>query len=176
VSLIETERLKLRKIEDDDWALYQILYSNEDILAHVGPSVSEDVLKKYFSVNKDDTKQNKQYTLIIEEKQSGVSVGSIGMYKIQHTFQRCEIGFMLLPDSWGKGYATEAAKAVVKYAFNELGLNRISAVSAITNIASHKVLEKVGFEREGCLRQNVILKDEYVDDYIFGMLKNEFIV
>ena len=75
---------------------------------------------------------------------------------------------------WGRGYAPEAAGAVLQYAFEELGLNRVWAQHFTRNPASGRVLEKLGFQREGTLRGHQKRFDEFEDSVVYGILASEW--
>ena len=85
-----------------------------------------------------------------------------------------EIGWHFLPEYWGKGFATEAAKAVLQYAFANFRINRIMACPNAENIRSIALCERIGMVREGCVREVRLLNGVYCDEVIFGILKREF--
>ena len=83
---------------------------------------------------------------------------------------------MLGYEYWGKGYATEAAKAVVGFLFNDVNYRKIIAGCDSVNTGSSKVLEKVGMKREAVLREHIKRKDNtWGDDFQYGLLKKEFV-
>jgi ribosomal-protein-alanine N-acetyltransferase len=79
------------------------------------------------------------------------------------------VGYLLKIEAQGKGVASEALTLIKNYAFTTLNLNKLVASCSLNNIGSYKVLEKAGFIREGCLKQNSILNGKYIDDYIYGL-------
>ncbi|GAB57352.1 ribosomal-protein-alanine N-acetyltransferase [Rheinheimera nanhaiensis E407-8] len=83
-----------------------------------------------------------------------------------------EVGFMIKLEAQGKGFAAEALKLVRDFALTELGLNKLVATCSVSNIGSFKVLEKLGFVREACLRKNTLIKGQLVDDYIYHLCKS----
>ena len=85
-----------------------------------------------------------------------------------------DIGYELAPDHWSRGYATEAARVIVKFGFTELKLHRISAWCIADNTASAHVLEKVGMWLEGRLRENEYFKDRWWDTLLFAILEDEW--
>ena len=87
-----------------------------------------------------------------------------------------ELSYWIGRPHWGRGYATEAASAVVAYGFEQLGLHRVFATSLARNIASGRVLEKMGMREEGVLRQHVKHWGRYEDLRFHGMLKGEHVV
>ena len=78
---------------------------------------------------------------------------------------------MLKASSHGKGFASESLQLLIKYAFDELNLNKLVATCAVENIGSFKLLEKFGFKKEGCLEQNTFIKNRYIDDFIYGLCR-----
>ena len=85
------------------------------------------------------------------------------------------IGFTLNKDKWGRGYATEVARALIQFGFKELKLHRIYATSSPLNRASHRVLEKGGMIREGLLRKNILMRGNWRDSVLFAILDEDFV-
>ena len=84
------------------------------------------------------------------------------------------IGYCLDDTAWGQGFATEAAGAVLQWAFGTLDLNRVQSGADTRNRASERVLEKLGFVREGTLREDCIVNGEVSDDSVYGLLRREW--
>ena len=84
------------------------------------------------------------------------------------------ITYYLLPEQWGPGLATETVTTLLKFGFNELGLHRLFATVDPENIASWKVLEKLGLRREGHHREERKIRGEWRDRYIYAILLNEY--
>lgn len=102
-------------------------------------------------------------------KESGKMIGTIELYNYVPKFF-AELGYSFNPNYWGNGYATEAAKAVVDYGFNALRLRRIEAGTFETNIQSIRVCEKVGFTKEGILKNSYLRYDGVIfNKVIFGI-------
>ena len=105
--------------------------------------------------------------------EDGRFIGSCGL-RVHEAPQRAEVGYFMDPQYWGKGYATEACRAVVRFAFVDLGMRRVSADYQARNAASGRVLEKLGFTIEGRLRRHS-LRLGIVDDMIVtGLLREEW--
>ena len=104
----------------------------------------------------------------------GELAGTIGFHKIDWPNQKAEIGYWISAGFQGKGIVTRAARALVDYTFNELGLNRMEIRCAEGNKKSRAIAERLGFHQEGTLRQSLLLNDHYVDMVIYGMLKEEW--
>lgn len=101
------------------------------------------------------------------------AIGSIG-FALGHDVHRftAELGYWLGEPFWGKGIMTEAVKAICEYAFQELGLYRISATPYITNPASARVLEKAGFVREGILRSSAVKEGRVLDQLMYALVSD----
>jgi ribosomal-protein-serine acetyltransferase len=104
----------------------------------------------------------------------GEIAGAIGFHRIDWPNRRAEIGYWISAEFQGKGIVTRAARAVVDYSFNELGLNRVEIHCAEGNRKSRAIAERLGFRQEGVLRGSGLLYDRYVDMVIYGMLKEEW--
>lgn len=104
----------------------------------------------------------------------GAFVGFVHLGEIERAQGRCKLGYLIgEKELWGRGLATEAVRAAVAHAFGPLGLRRIGAGAYATNPASIRVLEKVGFRREGALRSHVRRGDAFIDEILFGVLAGE---
>ncbi|MFC4408128.1 GNAT family N-acetyltransferase, partial [Haloarchaeobius iranensis] len=95
-------------------------------------------------------------------------------HKIQDRTRWAEIAISIAPEHWGNGYATEASELIVDYAFTERNLHRLQARVIEPNDASASVWEKLGFTREGTLRENQFYEGEYVGTRYYGLLEDEW--
>ena len=100
----------------------------------------------------------------------------IGWYCLKYCPPTCdvEVGYRLLRQAWGQGFATEAVSAVIDYAFTTLNLHRISAVVDCENTPSVALLERIGMRREGHFIQNILFKGKYSDEYWYAILAEEW--
>ncbi len=103
----------------------------------------------------------------------GEAVGTIGLDMYNKVLNRAEIGYWVRADLAGRGLVTEAASAVVHWAFANLGLHRIELHAGTENVASVRVAQKLGFRREGLLRDGSKGSFGYYDVYVFGLLEND---
>jgi ribosomal-protein-serine acetyltransferase len=101
-------------------------------------------------------------------------VGSIEIKSIDYTNKKTSIGYWLGADYEGKGIMTQSLRAILKYIFEELNLNKIELHIATENISSNKVAERLSFKKEGTLRQNEWLYDHFVDHNIYALLKEDY--
>jgi RimJ/RimL family protein N-acetyltransferase len=108
----------------------------------------------------------------ITSRQTNDLMGGIGL-SITARHKRGHLGYWLGVDHWGKGYATEAAQAVLRYGFATLGLHRIEAGHYPRNLASGRVLEKIGMQREGVLRDDLLKGDQFEDTVMYAILRTD---
>ncbi len=99
--------------------------------------------------------------------------GGVGL-NISSAHKRAELGYWIAVPFWGKGYATEAARAVIGFGFGTLGLHRINAHYFAGNTGSKRVLEKIGMRHEGRSREHIRKWDQFIDIENYGLLAEEF--
>jgi ribosomal-protein-alanine N-acetyltransferase len=109
------------------------------------------------------------------ERETGALVGSAELDAIDLRRSQAELGYWIRADRWRKGYATEAAAPMLRYAFETLGLHKVRADVAVGNHGSARVLDKLGFTREGTLREDRPLGGAYADHWRYGLLEREFL-
>jgi RimJ/RimL family protein N-acetyltransferase len=112
--------------------------------------------------------------LAVEVVATGQVVGDVGLCWRSDTHRRAEVGYTLLPDHRGLGYATEAATAMVELAFGSLGAHRVSGHLDQRNRASAAVLERLGMRREAHLVENEWVKGEWTDEAVYAVLAREW--
>lgn len=110
----------------------------------------------------------------IERKSDGAFIGMIGLV-FQMEYDRAELGYWLGVPFWNQGYATEAARALLDFAFRELRLNRVYAAHYGDNPASGRVMQKLGMTYEGTLRQHLIRLGRPKDNVCYGILRDEWL-
>lgn len=104
----------------------------------------------------------------------GLYIGRCGMKRSDHELRDAMIWYSLDPAYQGKGYATEASRALVRFAFEQLGLHRVWADADPRNPASIRVMERLGMRREAHHIENVCIRDEWCDSIIYAMLRREW--
>lgn len=102
-------------------------------------------------------------------------MGTVDLFLIDSQNRRAELGYALVFDAWGQGYMAEALKVVLDHAFGPLGLNRIEADVDPRNAPSIASLERLGFQREGLLRERWILDGLVSDSVFFGLLRSDWL-
>jgi RimJ/RimL family protein N-acetyltransferase len=114
------------------------------------------------------------YDLAVILKSEDLLIGRCGFAIGDPDDEQAVLWYTLHPDSWGHGYAPEAARALVGFGFRELGLHRVWADTDPENLASVRVLEKLGMRREGHLRENARVNDVWADSLIYAILEREW--
>lgn len=104
----------------------------------------------------------------------GTLVGVIGLHEINRMHRKTSLGYYLDKQFEGHGIMTQAVEALIKYCFEELDLNRIEISAAVNNEKSRAIPERLGFTREGMLRDNELLNGIYSSSYIYSLLKSEY--
>lgn len=173
---IPTERLVLRALGDVDLpAIYEI-FSHAEVArygsrpAMTAMAEAEEWLEKTRSANRSgDALQ-----LGIERRADRAIVGTCTLWGIHKESRRAEVGYSLGRAHWGQGYMVEAVAALMHFGFETLDLNRLEADTDPRNHASIKVLEKLGFAREGYMRERWIVNGEICDTIFYGLLRREY--
>jgi len=101
-------------------------------------------------------------------------IGTVSLFALNRTQQRAELGYALSSALWGNGYATEMVRMVVAFAFDSIGLSRLEADIDPRNEPSCRLIERVGFLREGLLRERWRVAGEVTDSAIYGLLRSEY--
>lgn len=112
--------------------------------------------------------------VVLERASDGAFLGWCHLTGWNPDHRSAGTGYCLARDAWGQGYATEAARAVLTWAFETLDLNRVQAETDTRNLASARVLEKLGFVREGTLRQDCIVDGDVSDSWVYGLLRRDW--
>ncbi|MES2410001.1 MAG: GNAT family N-acetyltransferase [Bacteroidota bacterium] len=173
---IETKRLLLRRLEPNDAEEILVLRSNPETMKYIPRPLAkskEDALEHIATIE-DKIVNNTGINWGITIKGEPKIIGIIGHYKISPENHRAEIGYMSLPEFNGKGYMSEAIKAVVAYGFEQLNLNSIEAIIAPENIASERVLQKNGFVKEAHLLENELWEGTFLDTVIYSLLRRNW--
>lgn len=167
----------MRETETDDWPVVLAYQRDARYLRYYASTErSEPQVRDFVQMNVDlrYEQPRRKFQLAITLPPDGTLIGNCGVRRKQDNEWEADIGYELNPEYWGRGYATEAARAVVAFGFDELGLHRVSAWCIADNRASAHVLEKVGMLQEGRLRQNEHFKGRRRDTLLYRMLTDEW--
>ncbi len=175
--LIETPRLILREFTADDLPAMITFFSDPDVGRYIGGQWSTEEAQKYLQgIMAGQTQQTRHtWELSVALRSTGEVIGSAELVVTNAAHREAEIGYMLARAHWGFGYATEAARALVAFGFDSMGLHRIWATCEPANLGSAHVLEKCGMIREGHLRANRLHKDgAWRDRFLYAVLEDEY--
>jgi len=118
-------------------------------------------------------KQTAPDRFVIESPQTRQFVGTVGFHTISESHRTAEISYDVIPSHWGKGIATAACRAATLWGFEVRGWHRIQGTTALANLASQRVLERCGFQREGLLRNFRMVRGESTDYWLYSVIPGE---
>ncbi|MCL4396172.1 MAG: GNAT family N-acetyltransferase [Chloroflexi bacterium] len=174
---LETNRLLLRTFQDSDLEAFLAYRSDPAVARYQGweAPYSRAAAVAFVQEMKEKTPATpgEWYQLAIELKASGEMIGDCAFHTLEDA-QQADIAFTLARQYQGQGYATEAVKRMLDYIFAELGLHRVRAIADVKNLASVKLLERIGMRREGHFVENIWFKGEWGGEYYYGLLKREW--
>lgn len=173
---LETERLLLRRLDDNDAQEVLALRGNPETMKYIPRPLAknkEEALE-HIAMIEDKIVNNIGINWGITIKGNLKIIGIIGHYRISSENYRAEIGYMSFPEYNGKGYMSEAIKAVVGYGFEQMNLHSIEAIIDPKNIASERVLQKNGFVKEAHILENELWEGKYLDTVIYSLLRRNF--
>lgn len=187
---LETARLRLREITAADAGWYLLHFSRPEVAHGQGVAPPADLaaaraeLDEYI-LGKFADRTGLRWGLVLKEggalheagslREGGALIGSVGFYDYDAEVRSMEIGYDLDPAFWGRGLMTEALTTILDFAFERLDVNRAQAIAMPRNRASRRLLERLGFTREGVLREHG--HDEtgaLVDDVMYSLLRREW--
>jgi ribosomal-protein-alanine N-acetyltransferase len=176
--VLKTRRLVLKQVTVKDAPWYFEHFNTKEIVEgqdHGGPrdlSEARAELKLYFT---DNFRRRSGIRWGITLRGDDKLIGSAGFYKwIQPERYQAEMGYDLDPACWGKGIMTEALSAIIQYGFDNMGLHRIEVLISHHNRRSQLLIRRLGFKREGVLRDHYFVEGRFSDDVIFSLLKEEW--
>lgn len=168
--------VRLRNLQWDDIDAVHALVSSMDVVRHMRFAVSSRAESEKFlrdSILESPSDPWRSIVRTIGEGSSGKLVGLCGVVILRGA-EEGEIWYLVAPDSWGRGVATEATTQLLDFGFRELGLHRIWATCLPENPASARVLEKAGMRREGFLIKNLRIHGVWKSSFLYAMLAEEW--
>jgi len=170
---IETERLVLRGFEQSDASDAQRLAGDRaiaDTTTQIPHPYEDGMAEQWISTHAEDFSNGVAVHFAIELIVTKELIGAISLMNIEVLHARAELGYWIGTSYWNNGFCTEAARAVVRYAFDELHLNRVHAQHLTRNPASGSVLVKAGMRHEGLLRQHLCKWGVFEDVETYAIL------
>ncbi len=173
---LRTARLRLRKLRQDDAPAVFEYASDPQLTTYVlwEPHSSLGDSRRFLDMVLSQYQKAEPPTWGLEILERGPLIGTCSFVALAPEHARGEIGYALARKYWRQGYMSEAVRAVLKFGFAALGLNRIEARCDPENVGSWRVMEKVGMKFEGVLRQNIVLHGRPRDARMYAILREEF--
>ena len=173
---MQTARLRLRPFADADADALFALHSSAHVLRYWDSPPWSDPTRaeQFISACRRIADGGTGTRLAIDRASDGAFIGWCSLTGWNRDFRSATLTYCLTDAAWGHGYATEAARALLDWAFSTLDLNRVQAEADTRNLASARVLEKLGFLREGTLREDCIVNGEVSDSWVFGLLRRDW--
>lgn len=172
---LDTHRLILRKVEDHDLAFIHRGLSDEKVTQYMlihYPTLESAREQLHYYYEQYASKNG--YYWVMELQSSQTPIGIIGITNIKMEHRRAELGYWLLPEFQHQGYTKEAANKILSYCFTELGLNRVEADTETENWGSNRVLEILGFQKEGVFKEYEMNKGRFIDLARYAILKKDY--
>jgi RimJ/RimL family protein N-acetyltransferase len=168
--LLEGNNVNLRVMEKEDLPLFAEWTNKPEVWGEYDPlwQMSRTEVEKMF----ESSHELKAFFI---ENKDGSKIGFIIHYYVLDPANRqLEIAYSLVPSERGKGYCTEAVKIMADYLFLSKNTMRIQAQTDVRNVASQRVLEKVGLKKEGTLRKSLFIRGEWRDSFLYSILREEW--
>jgi [ribosomal protein S5]-alanine N-acetyltransferase len=173
---LETERLILRKMTLNDVEAVFAYASDPEVsrytLWETHRSIEDSRAFLTLTIQKYENGSEPDWGIVY--KGNGCLVGVCGLVNWEAEHARAEVGFVLSREYWGHGFMPEAVRAMFRFGFERMNLNRIEARCIAENAASARVMEKAGMAYEGTLRQREYIKGDYRDIKLYAILRKEF--
>ena len=173
--ILETEKLILRRITKKDAPNLFEMRRDINVMRYIGKPTCKTIKEARDLVTMIDNriKNNEGINWAITLKIDDKLIGNIGLHRIIKEHHRAEIGYMLAPQFWNRGIASEAIQAVINYGFTTLNLHSIEALLDSNNIASKKLLTKFNFVKEAYFKENYFFEGKFIDTEVCSLINHE---
>ncbi|MGQ4514161.1 GNAT family N-acetyltransferase [Streptomyces sp. DW26H14] len=174
--VLHTDRLRLRPFTDADAAPLFALHSSAHVLRYwdAPPWHERARADRFIAACRTMADEGTGARVAVDRVSEGDFIGWCGLSRWNPEYRSASLGYCFDDAAWGHGYATEAARALLRWAFDTWDLNRVQAETDTRNAASARVLEKAGFVREGTLREDCVVNGEVSDSWVFGLLRRDW--
>ncbi|SEM71640.1 GNAT family N-acetyltransferase [Paenibacillus sp. OV219] len=173
---LESNRLQLSRITPDDVDDIFEYASDYEVSRFTSWVQHQTIDHSHSFVNvvrqKYDNNQPSDWGII--DKVTNKLIGACGWVYVNENHRRAEIGYVLSRSYWNLGYMSEAVTMILQFGFQDLNLNRIEARCFAENTASERVMQKVGLQYEGLLREQMLVKGNLIDLKMYSILKREW--
>ena len=173
---LHTARLRLRPFEDADAHDLFALHSDPYVLRYwdAPPWSGPERTERFIAACRQMGEEGTGARLAVDRVSDGAFIGWCSLNGWNPDYRSASLGYCFVEAAWGHGYATEAARVVLEWAFGALDLNRVQTETDTRNVASARVLEKLGFVREGTLREDCIVNGDVSDSWVYGLIRREW--
>ena len=173
---LHTHRLRLRPFDDADAKNLYALHSNAHVLRYWDAPPWNEPLQadRFLAACREIAEVGTGTRLAVDRASDGAFIGWCSLTRWNPDYHSASMGYCFDDSVWGNGYATEAARTMLKWAFDTLDINRVQAETDTRNVASARVLEKLGFVREGMLREDCVVDGEVSDSWVYGLVRREW--
>ena len=173
---LDSPSLRLRPFADEDADVLWALHSDARVLRYWDSPIWTDPSRAevFIAKSRQLADEGSGARLAVERRSDGAFVGWCGLTGWNPVYRSASLGYCLMEAAWGHGFATEAARALLTWAYGTLDLNRVQAEADTRNTASARVLEKLGFVLEGTLREDCVVDGDVSDSWVFGLLRREW--
>lgn len=169
-AFLRDETVELRTVEEEDLEFVRDAVNDPDVWRTLGSATPKNMRTEEAWLERISDDDEDVHLLVCDD---GDPVGFVGLH-VNETWGLGEFGYWVVPEQWGNGYCTAAVRLVTEYAFDQRRLHKVAADVYDHNPGSARVLEKVGFEREGVRRGEAYVDGEYRDLLRYGLLDAEF--
>jgi ribosomal-protein-alanine N-acetyltransferase len=173
---LSTSRLSLRPFTEADVDALFALHSSAHVLRYwdAPPWEERARAERFIAACRQMEDEGTGARLAVDRLSDGDFLGWCSLTGWNPDYRSASLGYVFDAAAWGHGYATEAARALLEWAFDTLDLNRVQAETDTRNGASARVLGKLGFLHEGTLREDCIVNGDVSDSWVFGLLRREW--
>ena len=173
---IAAQRVSLRWITEDDVDALYAIFSHPEVMRYwsTPPLADRDAAVSLMNEIHDGFKRHTLLKWGIARNTDDALIGTTTLFNLDFNSRRAELGYGLGRDHWGNGYMHEALTALLTYAFDELEFRRLEADVDPRNVGSIRTVERLGFQREGYLRERWQVNGEIQDALFYGLLRSEF--
>ncbi len=171
---LETERLVLREVTVADAADLHEYFSDPETAVYLPHTALTSIsqTKEILARNAEYLTARKSFRFAIVRRMDGKVIGTLDLHNFGAQNHRMEVGYVFTRSYWGFGYATEAVREVIRFAFEVMGIHRIEAECQTDNIRSILLLERCGMIREATRIENEINKGRFVSNHVYAIVNN----
>jgi RimJ/RimL family protein N-acetyltransferase len=173
---LHTTGLRLRPVTDADADPLFELHSSARVLRYwdAPPWAERERADRFIAASRQMAEDGTGARLVIDRASDGSFCGWCSLTRWNPDHRSAALTYILQEAAWGNGYATAAGLALLRWAYDTSDLNRVQAEADTRNVASARVLEKLGFVREGMLREDCVVNGEVSDSWVYGLIRRDW--